>query len=89
MPSLILKFTKFSHNYTAHNEETPKELKTADFSLEDELIKTGRHDGPEAAEHGPDGRWDQDEAGQVDVVIDGVDDGRNEEFEGSFYGLFV
>ena len=65
--------TKFSHDNAAHDEERSEELEVGDISPQDELVQAGRHDSPEAAENDPD-RWrHQDEAGQVDVVVDCVD----------------
>ena len=75
--------TEFSHENTGHDEERSKELKAGDISPEDELVEAGCHDSPEAAQDDPYGGWNEYQPGQVDVVIDGVDDGGEEEFERS------
>ena len=68
-----LFFTQFSHNDTAHDQERPKKLKDRDISSQDELVDEGCHNSSEAAENDPDGWWHQDQACQVDVVVDCVD----------------
>ena len=43
----------------------------------------------EAAENDPDGWRHQDQTSQVDVVVDSVDQRRQQELEGSSDGLFI
>ena len=76
-------FTQFSTDNTGHNEEGPEQLEVGDISPQDEIVKADCDDCSEAAEDDPDGRWNQDESRQVDVVIDGVDDRGEEELERS------
>ena len=75
--------TKFSTNNTAYNEERSEELEGSYVSPEDELVGAGRYDRPEADEDHPDWGWDKDQPRPVDVVVDGVDDGGEEELERS------
>ena len=87
--SLSVCSTKFSHDNTAHDEKRSEELKAGDISLEDELVDTGRHHSSEAAESDPDGWRHQEQASQVDVVVDSVDQRRQQELEGGSDGLFI
>ena len=65
--------TNFSNDNTAHDEERPKKLKVRDISSQDELIEAGCHNSSEAAENDPDRWWHQDQACQVDVVVNSID----------------
>ena len=71
---IIFVCTQFSHDNTAHDEKGPEKLKVGDISPQDKLVEAGRDDGSEAAEDDPDGWRHQDQASQVDVVVDSVDD---------------
>ena len=64
--------TEFSRDNTGHYEESSKELKAGDISSEDELVEAGS-DSSEAAEDDPDGWRHQEEASQVNVIINSVD----------------
>ena len=72
-----------STDNTAHNEEASKELKAGHVSLENELVEACRYDCPEADEDHPNRWWNKSQPCQVDVVVDGVDDGGEEELERS------
>ena len=54
----------------------------ARFAVHFYLVHRGCDNRPEGTEDEPDGGRDQHEAGEVDVVVDGVEDGGHQELEG-------
>ena len=81
--------TEFSYDNAAHDEERSEELKVRNISLQEELVDKGRDDSSEAAENDQNGWRHQEKAGQVDVVVDSVDQRRQQELEGSSDRLFI
>ena len=85
----VVVSTEFSHDNASHYKERTEKLKAWNVSLQEELVDEGRDDSSEAAENDPDGWRHQEQASQVDVVVDSVDQRRQQELEGSSDRLFI
>ena len=78
---LNFELTQFSTDNSTHDEEWSQDLNVGNLSPQEKLVDADRDHRPEATEDHPDWRRDEDEAGQVDVIVDGVDDGGEEELQ--------